>query len=324
MEESIKEFLYTNNLSQDNLSYDEKIFNLYTRLPLWLNEIEEEHRVIFLTLLKYFQYFNREKVHNSFSELYEKYKVLEPNYKATIYAPITPKKPIYNGTNEFLHIFREACSKEITSSRIAFQLHDFLKTYIVDTISNFVLIDDIIGTGSTLRDFIVQLVKEFPDKFINRNIYILCLVVHPKGLNKMKTLEKELNIKIICLHSYQLKKAFAKGEIFTEEKKRIEAKRIVREYEKKVAKRNDDVMGFQESEALVGFFHNTPNNTLSTFWEQEAKVNWYPIFPRTIRGEELPLETDSSRLDAIKDRSRKKSNIAQNVYKRIKEAIVRE
>ncbi|BBH23114.1 hypothetical protein Back11_44590 [Paenibacillus baekrokdamisoli] len=322
MEEYLKEFLNINNLSENALKVDQKLQGLSEKVTQWLGEIDEQHRTTFLILLKYFNYFNRQKVHDTFAKLYEQYTSLEIEHESTIYAPITPKRPIYNGTNEFFSIFREVCSDQVKTTRIAFQLRDYLKTYNTSEISNIVLVDDIIGTGTTLRDYLHPLINDFSNKIKDKKIYILCLVAHPKGLKKIEKMRNDLGMEIECLYGYELTKAFSKGRFFEKEQDRIKARQVVREYESKIAKRDDDIMGFQESEGLVAFFHNTPNNTLSTFWEQEARVTWHPIFPRTIRGDELPLDNTDVTLEAIKTRGNKKNNLAKFIFNKIRERLI--
>ncbi len=323
MEEYLKEFLSLNNI-HDGKQYhvDERIDELALKLPIWLEEVDQEHHMYFLMLLKYFQYFDRKKIHDGFLEVYERYKLYEPEWEKTIYAPISPKIPIYNGTNEFFHIFREVCKKEVKKTFVASQFRDFLKTFRISSISNYVLIDDIIGTGSTLKDFIEPLIRENPEKFEGKKIYILCLVAHPKGLDKIEELKQELKIDISCIYTYKLKKAFENDEIFKEEVERKQAKKILNMYEKRIAKRKIDVMGYKNSQGLVAFFYNTPNNTLSVFWEQEAKVKWNPLFPRSIRGEELPLDEESS-LESIRKRKNKKDFSAQYIFEKIKSVLLK-
>lgn len=46
-------------------------------------------------------------------------------------------------------------------------------------------------------------------------------------------------------------------------------------------------LGWEDSEALVVFPDNTPNNTLPILWKAGAKVDgkeWHPLFPRHDRG----------------------------------------
>lgn len=39
-------------------------------------------------------------------------------------------------------------------------------------------------------------------------------------------------------------------------------------------------LGFGDCQLLIGFYHNTPNNTLPIIWYDEEEETWYPIFKR--------------------------------------------
>ncbi len=43
---------------------------------------------------------------------------------------------------------------------------------------------------------------------------------------------------------------------------------------------NDNKLGFGDCQLLIGFYHNTPDNTLPIFWWDEEEPIWYPIFKR--------------------------------------------
>jgi hypothetical protein len=40
------------------------------------------------------------------------------------------------------------------------------------------------------------------------------------------------------------------------------------------------ILGFGDCQLLIGFSHNTPNNTLPIIWYDEENIVWYPIFKR--------------------------------------------
>jgi hypothetical protein len=43
----------------------------------------------------------------------------------------------------------------------------------------------------------------------------------------------------------------------------------------------DDPLGYDDGQLLIGFHHNTPDNTLPIFWYDEpGGTNWMPIFKR--------------------------------------------
>lgn len=42
----------------------------------------------------------------------------------------------------------------------------------------------------------------------------------------------------------------------------------------------DNSLGFSDSQLLIGFYHNTPDNTLPIIWYDEKDILWIPIFKR--------------------------------------------
>ena len=42
----------------------------------------------------------------------------------------------------------------------------------------------------------------------------------------------------------------------------------------------DHKLGFGDCQLLIGFSHNTPDNTLPIIWYDEMAIKWYPIFKR--------------------------------------------
>lgn len=51
------------------------------------------------------------------------------------------------------------------------------------------------------------------------------------------------------------------------------------DYEKLISK-GKCILGYEQSEALLAFFYDTPNNTLSSFWFENPDIGWNPLFPR--------------------------------------------
>ena len=52
------------------------------------------------------------------------------------------------------------------------------------------------------------------------------------------------------------------------------------EQEEALEKSKGNSLGFKDCQLLLGFNHNTPDNTLPIFWYDEKNYNWYPIFKR--------------------------------------------
>jgi len=41
-----------------------------------------------------------------------------------------------------------------------------------------------------------------------------------------------------------------------------------------------DKLGYKDSQLLLGFYHNTPDNTLPIIWYDENLIDWFPVFRR--------------------------------------------
>jgi hypothetical protein len=58
------------------------------------------------------------------------------------------------------------------------------------------------------------------------------------------------------------------------------AKRIMQYYGNKLAPHPNHALGYNDSQMLVSFKHNTPDNTLPIIWQSIPQIPWHPIFPR--------------------------------------------
>ena len=66
----------------------------------------------------------------------------------------------------------------------------------------------------------------------------------------------------------------ANSEIFRSSQERVQAQAVVQKYSSDVPERG--TFGYAETQSLVAFFFNTPDNTLPIFWIE--RENWQPLF----------------------------------------------
>lgn len=143
-----------------------------------------------------------------------------------------------------------------------------------------VFIDDVVGSGRTAKKNITSTLKSLGHAK-NRKIFLAIMYGEESVVAQLKEDLKSYGIEIICL--YTCKKCMAEGVVF--DKKELANKmKIVSSYEeviaeKKVDEEGSNAMGFGNSQLLLSFYYNTPNNTLCMFWKP-TKVN-YPPFLRT-------------------------------------------
>lgn len=61
---------------------------------------------------------------------------------------------------------------------------------------------------------------------------------------------------------------------------RTEAEKIMKHYGNHLGHAPSEALGFGNCQLMVGFYHNTPDNTLPVFWDKQPSKGWHPVFPR--------------------------------------------
>lgn len=152
---------------------------------------------------------------------------------------------------------------------------------------DIVFIDDMIGTGSQAINYIRKL--KDGGKIGSRKLYYYAIVGLEGGIRRLKDSGLLKNVSA----TVELpKRAFDSGYIFTVEDSGT-AKEMASIIGEQLTKNMKDIgpLGYDNSEALVFFRHNTPNNSLPIFWAsgmckilnkvgESTEVKWNPLFPR--------------------------------------------
>ena len=117
--------------------------------------------------------------------------------------------------------------------------------------------------------------------FSNAKWYYLALVATRNGIERTKD---ETGFEIICpqILDNEYRVFHDRSLIFPEADLRKIAKEVFEEYGRKLAGRNH-ALGYQNSQSLLGFHHNIPDNTLPVIWSEEVwreSQRWQPLFKR--------------------------------------------
>lgn len=216
--------------------------------------------------------------------------------QTTIYSRIEDDAKI-NSSNNLLEEFKiiNDISNNYSYDISKLELSDF------DRIEYIVFIDDIVGSGKTIKDFI-ELNKEKLKKTIS---IIFCIECMEHGKNNIEEYVKAEGIDCIILPHELTKRAFDNNSDFEDNNK---ARESIYKFEKKIS--NGDkrfILGFKKSEALVSFYRNTPNNTISAYWN--PYTNWNPLFPRELD------KPDFMKNNRFQGKKNPKSNIPYNLAK---------
>ena len=171
-----------------------------------------------------------------------------------------------------------------------------------------VFFDDILGSGETA----IKNIKSFMEKYKTEKQVRFFLVAMYSEVSVKQKIEQKLKeegyaVDLIVLND--LYKCMSPDYIFTREEI-SEKEKLIRSYEEIVAGDNKKVvMGYDESQLLISFYYNTPNNTLCCFYKP-TKVN-FPLFVRNSYKRPTVQE--------IRDNRKKKAENAYELAKRKKD-----
>ena len=242
----------------------EQIKNTYS---LWIKQMPENMGNIVKKLMRNFDYYSHDYVNRSLIDLNSMLQAREDvSFDNTVYAVLTKKEGNLN--SGFVYVIEYQELNDISKDVIYPNFNDIIKVMeYVDDIKNIVLIDDFSGTGKTFLDFVKKYLEHL------RNIHVYFLVVHimENAFNKIRKFAESNGMNITVLYISCTSKAFSKMEDLRDKKKEFICESanlgISRTY----------ALGYNDSEALVAFYNNTPNNTFGVFWmDTENHVSLIP------------------------------------------------
>ena len=154
-----------------------------------------------------------------------------------------------------------------------------------ENVERVVFVDDFCGTGGQAVNFgrkVVPLLRNVAKRGnIMLEVWYLTLLGTDAGLKRIR--KQDIFDRIGCVSELD-----SSYRVFGEDSQvyagsppalnKEEGKAIVTYYGKKLNGRYP--LGFKESQLMVGFHHNIPNNTLPIFSHGRAQPLWRPLFPR--------------------------------------------
>jgi hypoxanthine phosphoribosyltransferase len=149
-------------------------------------------------------------------------------------------------------------------------------------VDNYIFVDDMIGTGETMEKFLMKFMSNFPKTELRSigdvQIYLFVLEACEHGVDRLVSFceENRLKLNIISEKENYHPKAFKPNYLFSQ-KESAANQAVIHDYEK-ISIRSRYPLGYEQSEALMAFYHNTPNNTISSFWHESS--HWQALFPR--------------------------------------------
>lgn len=248
----------------------------------WLNQFQPAEQPLMLRLLRRFQFYSVVRMRESMKHAKERIgdwlreRNIEPGLDSVkISAFGTPAKSSSACCRFFVQELDLAATQAVTLEKLELNEED-LPTAII-------FLEDVIGSGEDVSNLVAELDARCGARLRETQIPVIVVAIHALDEGLMFAREKwalsgfaggvlALATSPKCFHP--------DAAIFENESERAEAERIAYAYGERV--RPDKPLGYRDSQLVVGFHDNCPNNTLSIFWAKpdNASFKWRPLFPR--------------------------------------------
>lgn len=150
------------------------------------------------------------------------------------------------------------------------------------TVTRYIFFDDLVGSGTQVAQYMARYLPMLRRNNHNIDIQFLSLFATNHGLQKLNS-EQMFDGKASCL--FELDETY---KAFTEESRYFSAapewfnkqkmRRLAEYYGSILAPKTP--LGFQDGQLLLGFSHNTPDNSPPIFWREGHDIVWTPVFIR--------------------------------------------
>ncbi len=251
----------------------------------WLGFFAEEDKHVFLELLKRYTYYTENKFRTAL-----KYIVTEVQrdigddieWDSVFFVTFPSKDGVKSGGDDIRSFLQMTNIGKIRKDNIISEA-DKNKEKLKENAKVIVFLDDIVGSGKTMYGNVKKVCEEL-EEISGIKKYIGIIHANEKILKKKEEQLKKIGIDV-GLIVYKVTEKCFKADYYFERDIALEYKKIVEKYEIEIQSKKldifdkDYVLGFEDSQALVSFLYNTPNNTLSNFWRPSMES--IPLFMRT-------------------------------------------
>lgn len=250
---------------------DERLENFKSKFFEWLFQMPEEAHPDILRLFDGFCYYPHDVINNLLVELHSN---LQFNYQLdsdrTIYTFIKSKNNISNSSNDYWSEYKHLNGINKQSCIIA---PDELTVEEWEEIEHIIFIDDCSGSGKTFCDYI----ENRNHKYKNKRIFFITVHIMADAKLRIKQTAENNDLDITVIEHFTQDKAFS-SNLFPNDEKTKQVKELIIRLSKEKKIHDNDILGYQNTESLMAFYNNTPNNTLG-FIRCDTR-DYFSIFPR--------------------------------------------
>jgi len=251
----------------------------------WLEQFEPGERRSMFYLLANLRFYNNILVREAVQYLYRKlaesecFELMEANGKCVLVARGGPGK----SGSSIARIYRQENSLPSSASVNLSSLKEYLDSN--TAVKYIVCVEDVIGSGqdmvSLLRELHAccgELLKHMEVKVVIQSVCAL-----EDGLDEIRKYLGDLPFEVLLFSFETREKCFAKPpESWYIDEDWSEIRRIALKYGVRLKPKAP--LGYSDSQMLVVFHDNCPNNTLPIIWASstETEFYWTPLFPREL------------------------------------------
>jgi hypothetical protein len=217
-----------------------------------------------------YSYYSRETVELMFQKFHHDFLSRTVNIQKTIFCNISNVSALskYNSSNFFLSKYLEVNYLDNSKGFDIYQ--ELLKnpnSKRIKKVETIVFIDDFSGSGNTIINYFQKLLPFLEDK----KIVIYCIhIMEEAEQNILRFVEENIGSnKIYLKYSCKSPKKLNGSP---------DLRKVIKNFETEDVK-SPFPLGYDESEALVTFYRNCPNNTISSYWSH-FEGYWSALFPR--------------------------------------------
>ena len=147
----------------------------------------------------------------------------------------------------------------------------------------YVFIDDLCGTGEQAAKYLQEIVNPLKEMSNQVAVDYFVLFATSRGLSAVRNLNLFDSVGAVVEFDNSFRVLEEDSRIFRGEESpidRLSVRQTCQKYGRKLFP--NFPLGYGDGQLLLGFNHNTPNNTLPIFWAEEGGENgsWTPVFKR--------------------------------------------
>lgn len=148
-------------------------------------------------------------------------------------------------------------------------------------VRRYVFLDDLAASGQQAQEYSIDLVDEIRSANPDSEVWYLTLLATSKALSVIRQTTTFTHVACVMELDDSFRAFGAESRYFAEPNALLSkafAEAFCRRYG--TALWPNHPLGYRDSQLLIGFRHNVPDNTLPVFWFDSANPRWTPMFRR--------------------------------------------